>query len=68
MEHSVSAEGGGRNVAWGVAYRWGLDAHDLTFNRVTLFKHNDAHVAMLALHTMPNLGTAFLYRLYVVEQ
>ena len=26
VEYSVRAEGGGRNVAWGVAVRWGLAA------------------------------------------
>ena len=68
MEHSVSAEGGGRNAAWGGGYGWGLDTPCITFDPMTLFKHCVAHVAMLALHTMPKLGTAFLYWLYVVEQ
>ena len=40
VEHSVQAEGGGRNVAWGVAYGWGLGIPPSCLNGVTMFKQH----------------------------
>lgn len=68
MEHSVSAEGGGRNAAWGVAYGWGLDTPASRIDPVTLFKRCALLPRLTDDMTLPKLGTAFLYRLYVVEQ
>ena len=59
-EYSVQAEGGGRNVAWGVAVRWGLDADDCTFDPMTRLNAVINILDHVASHTMPNLGTAFL--------
>lgn len=33
VEHSVQAEGGGRNVAWGVPGGWGLGIPPIMFKR-----------------------------------
>ena len=61
------AEGGGRNVAWGVAVRWGLDALTSINEPITPFKHTCHDFLLTLIHTLPKLSTAFRYGLYVVQ-
>lgn len=68
MEHSVYMGAGGRNVAWGVPVRWGLDTLPSRLTPMTLFKQHASLPRLTDDMTLPKLGTAFLYRLYVVEQ
>ncbi len=60
MEYSVTAEGGGRLPAWGVAVRWGRWGDDCTFDPMTRLNALINIIDHVASHTMPNLGTAFL--------